>query len=143
MTSAGGRRGNPKGRWRDDANHSARLIAAGAPRHQAAHRTGTSRSSPLRCVTSRDAPLLAEILFGTLLGGLVVAGVYTRAGRRPPDAQAPGGIAREDWTMPPPELLQRPEWSRARTVGMCALRGYLVLAVVMLIVKAIEVGLGH
>ena len=90
-----------------------------------------------------DVTLLAEILFGSLLGGLAGAGVYIRAGRRPPDAQAPGGIAREDWTMPPLELLERPEWSRTRTVGIYALRGYLALAVVMLIVKAIEVGLGH
>ena len=52
-------------------------------------------------------------------------------------------VAREEWTMPPLELLERPAWSRARTVGMYALRGYLVLAVVMLIVKAIELGLAH
>jgi hypothetical protein len=45
--------------------------------------------------------------------------------------------------MPPLELLARPEWSRIRTVGMYGLRGYLVVAVVMLIVKAIEVGIGH
>jgi hypothetical protein len=40
-------------------------------------------------------------------------------------------------------LLDRPTWSRARTVGMLALRGYLVVAVLMLVVKAIEVGVGH
>jgi hypothetical protein len=44
--------------------------------------------------------------------------------------------------MPPLELLERPAWSRARSVGMYAL-GYLVLAVAMLIVKAIELGLAH
>jgi len=90
-----------------------------------------------------DVRLLAEILFGALVAGLAVAGAYTRAGRRPEDTQAVDGVAREDWTMPPLELLERPEWSRTRTVGMYALRGYLVLAVVMLIVKAIEVGIGH
>jgi hypothetical protein len=45
--------------------------------------------------------------------------------------------------MPPLELLARPEWSRTRTIGMYALRGYLVVAVVMLIIKASEVALGH
>lgn len=45
------------------------------------------------------------------------------------------------WTMPALELLERPAWSRARTAGMYTLRGYLAIAVVMLIVKAIEVGL--
>ena len=90
-----------------------------------------------------DVRLLAEILFGALLAGLASAGVYTRVGRARPDPAAHDDAGRGDWTMPPIELLERPEWSRTRTVGMCALRGYLVLAVVMLIVKAIEVGLGH
>jgi len=45
--------------------------------------------------------------------------------------------------MPPLELLERPVWSRSRTIGMYALRGYLVIAVLMLIVKAVELGLGH
>jgi hypothetical protein len=45
--------------------------------------------------------------------------------------------------MPQLELLERPQWSRTRIVGMYALRGYLVLAVGMLIVKAIEVSVGH
>ena len=43
----------------------------------------------------------------------------------------------------PAELLERPAWSRARTIGMYTLRGYLVIAVLMLIVKAVEVGIGH
>ena len=90
-----------------------------------------------------DVGLLAEILFGALLAALATAGVYTRIGRARPDPAARDDAGREDWTMPPIELLERPEWSRTRTVGMYALRGYLVLAVVMLIVKAIEVGFGH
>ena len=61
-------------------------------------------------------------------------------GSRPIRDVAHGAGAREEWTMPP---LERPAWSRARSVGMYALRGYLVLAVVMLIVKAIELGVAH
>jgi NRAMP (natural resistance-associated macrophage protein)-like metal ion transporter len=90
-----------------------------------------------------DVTLLAEVLFGVLAAGLAAAAIYTRAGRRRPEAPQANGVPREQWTMPPLELLERPEWSPTRTVGMYALRGYLVLAVVMLIVKAIEVGLGH
>ena len=45
--------------------------------------------------------------------------------------------------MPQLELLDRPAWSRTRKVGMITLRGYLVVAVLMLIVKAVEVGVGH
>jgi hypothetical protein len=45
--------------------------------------------------------------------------------------------------MPALNLLDRPQWSRGRLVGMYALRGYLVLAVLLLLVKAIQLGLHH
>jgi hypothetical protein len=38
--------------------------------------------------------------------------------------------------------LERPVWSRARTVRMITLPGYLLLSLLMLIVKAVEVSLG-
>src|SRR5579862_1092710 len=41
-----------------------------------------------------------------------------------------------NWTMPPLSLLGKPEWSRGRIVAMYTMRGYLVVAVVLLIVKA-------
>ena len=47
------------------------------------------------------------------------------------------------WRMPPLAFLERPRWSRGRLVGMYALRIYLVLAVVLLIVKAAEIASGH
>ena len=46
-----------------------------------------------------------------------------------------------NWRMPPLSLLSRPKWSRGRTLGMWALRAYLVVAVVLLLVKAIQLGL--
>jgi hypothetical protein len=42
--------------------------------------------------------------------------------------------------MPPLNLLSRPQWSKGRLVGMYLLRVYLVVAVVLLLVKAIELG---
>jgi len=41
-----------------------------------------------------------------------------------------------NWTMPPLALLAKPEWSRGRILAMYTMRGYLVVAVVLLIVKA-------
>ena len=41
-----------------------------------------------------------------------------------------------NWTMPPLSLLDKPEWSRGRILAMYTMRGYLVVAVVLLIVKA-------
>ena len=47
---------------------------------------------------------------------------------------------RANWRMPALNLLQRPTWSRGRLWAMYALRGYLVLAVLLLLVKAIQLG---
>jgi hypothetical protein len=54
---------------------------------------------------------------------------------------APVG-APEQWTMPPLALLARPEWSTGRKVAMLTLRGYLVASVILLIVKAAQLGGG-
>jgi hypothetical protein len=45
--------------------------------------------------------------------------------------------------MPPLALLGRPEWSRGRRAAMVALWVYLALAVILLLVKTIQLGLGH
>ncbi|MBV8957013.1 MAG: divalent metal cation transporter [Solirubrobacterales bacterium] len=55
------------------------------------------------------------------------------SGREPP---------KEQWTMPPLALLARPEWSTGRKVAMLTLRGYLLVSVILLIVKAVQLGGG-
>ena len=47
---------------------------------------------------------------------------------------------RSTWTMPPLALLERPVWSPGRKAAMLMLRGYLVLAVLLLLVKSIQLG---
>ncbi len=54
----------------------------------------------------------------------------------------PPAIPKEQWTMPPLALLGRPQWSTGRKVAMLSLRGYLLISVVLLIVKAIQLGGG-
>jgi hypothetical protein len=44
--------------------------------------------------------------------------------------------------MPPLALLRRPKWSTGRKVAMLTLRGYLVVAMLLLIVKAVRLGGG-
>jgi NRAMP (natural resistance-associated macrophage protein)-like metal ion transporter len=85
---------------------------------------------------------LALVLGGVLLVGYVywaVLIVRHRAEWRPIDEVPPERKA--TWRMPSLALLKRPVWSRGRQIGMYALRGYLVLAVIMLLVKAIQLGL--
>ena len=52
-------------------------------------------------------------------------------------------VRRETWRMPQLALLERPVWSRGRAVSMRVLSLYLVVAVVLLVVKAVQLGIGH
>ncbi len=65
--------------------------------------------------------------------------VDLRAGRR----LTPRERSRQTWRMPPLAMVERPTWSRGRTAGMLALRGYLVVAMLLLAVKAVELVLGR
>jgi NRAMP (natural resistance-associated macrophage protein)-like metal ion transporter len=47
---------------------------------------------------------------------------------------------RSTWTMPPLALLERPTWSPGRKAGMLVLRGYLVVAVLLLVIKTVQLG---
>jgi hypothetical protein len=51
-------------------------------------------------------------------------------------------IPKEQWTMPPLALLARPQWSTGLKTAMLVLRGYLVISVALLIVKAVQLGGG-
>ena len=86
-----------------------------------------------------NVTLLSEALGVLLVAVFVVAGVVMVRNRskRPPPPVVPME-KRATWRMPPLNLLERPTWSRGRLVGMYLLRIYLVVAVLLLLVKAIE-----
>jgi len=104
--------------------------------------------------------LTASVLFpnitgsqieGVLLGG-VVAGVgvalylvvqarRNRSRVTVNDVLA-GTTNRDTWRMPPLSRLERPAMSRQRKVGLLTLRGYLLIAFVLVIVKIVEVAVG-
>ncbi len=89
-----------------------------------------------------------------LIGGTVVAACLlafgplalfwgrSRRRRAQPVAMTEPRIPKEQWTMPPLALLQRPAASTARKVAMLSMEGYLLLAVVMLVVKAVQLAGG-
>ncbi|HUC04655.1 MAG TPA: hypothetical protein VL961_04600, partial [Acidimicrobiales bacterium] len=86
----------------------------------------------------------ALALAAVLALAYAVVGVVMLAGRARRPGPAPVPFAeRAAWRMPALGLLRRPEWSRGRHASMYALSAYLVLAVVLLAVKAIELGLHH
>jgi hypothetical protein len=50
---------------------------------------------------------------------------------------------RENWRMPGLALLERPVWSPARRIAMLTMIGYLVVAVALLVVKAVQLAVAH
>ncbi len=86
------------------------------------------------------AVILGIVFVVTFLG--VAVGIVVTRRRREWVVDEPLGD-RTTWRMPPINLLNRPTWSRGTLASMVVLRGYLVVAVVMLVVKAIQLGLHH
>ena len=83
-----------------------------------------------------------------LIGGALIAGVWfwlTRSRRpeRPPSPRATMSAAeRMSWRMPPLALIKPVQWSAGTKLAMLVLRGYLVISVLLLIIKAIQIGQG-
>jgi Mn2+/Fe2+ NRAMP family transporter len=91
-----------------------------------------------------DVRLLTAGMGAGLAVTYLVAGIgYWRVLRQRPPEPAVPRARRVRWRMPPLNRLERPVWSRGRLFAMYLLRGYLVLAVVLLGVKAFELGFHH
>ncbi|MDA8392414.1 MAG: divalent metal cation transporter [Actinomycetota bacterium] len=88
-----------------------------------------------------DVPLLTEVVGSVVVVALLV-GAATSGRRRNAVPPVPAE-EKARWTMPQLALLERPRWSPGRRAGLYLLRAYLVIAVVLLVVKTVEVGLGH
>jgi Mn2+/Fe2+ NRAMP family transporter len=56
---------------------------------------------------------------------------------------AVGRTGRDGWRMPPLTMLSKPVLSTGRKIGLSALRAYLAIAMILVIVKIAQVALGH
>jgi Mn2+/Fe2+ NRAMP family transporter len=81
-----------------------------------------------------------------LLVGLLTFGAFALRSRRGTRAarkiELRPGVPKEQWTMPPVTLLARPRPSTTRKVAMLTMEGYLLVAVALLIVKAVQLAGG-
>ena len=92
-----------------------------------------------------DVTTLSLVGGGVFAVGLLLFGLAALRSRRGAEAVTvidEEQIPKEQWTMPPLALLARPEWSTGRKVAMLTLRAYLLVSVVLLIVKAVQLGGG-
>ncbi len=78
-----------------------------------------------------------------LVVALAAAGLYVLRNRPGAEVEVEADekpVDRRTWTMPPLALLERPSWSPGRKAAMLMLRGYLVVAVLLLVVKTVQLG---
>ncbi|MDP9043499.1 MAG: divalent metal cation transporter [Pseudomonadota bacterium] len=87
---------------------------------------------------------------GILLGGTVVFGtaglVFLLVRRRHPGTPRPvpaDRTRRDTWRMPPLALLAMPQLSTGSRVGLTVLRTYLLVAMILVIVRVVQLALGH
>jgi Mn2+/Fe2+ NRAMP family transporter len=91
---------------------------------------------------------VAEYLAAVMAIGAAIALIGMRWSQRRRDAapplhrQGPGEQDKTSWRMPPLTLLQPVTWSAGTKLAMIALRAYLVLGALLLILKAIQLARG-
>jgi Mn2+/Fe2+ NRAMP family transporter len=125
-------------------------------------RTNLFTAAVVAVLVTLSVILTASVLFPAITAGQIFAimaccGAVTalaagyaavRRLRAPAAAAAtgpaePGQADRDNWRMPPLSLLQRPVMSAGRKIGMGALRLYLGAAMVLVIVKIVQLAIGH
>jgi Mn2+/Fe2+ NRAMP family transporter len=93
-----------------------------------------------------DVTVLAFSGGGVLAVALAGIGVSSLRSRRGADAVTviePGpAVPKEQWTMPPLTLLSRARWSPRRKLAMTGLQVYMVVAMMLLLVKAVQLAGG-
>ena len=94
-----------------------------------------------------DTTRLAFGLGILLVVALTVMGVIAlvqRIRKGPdPEVLALKHVEKETWQMPPLAELTKPVWSMTRKIGMFTLRLYLIIAVILMVVKVIQLAVGH
>src|ERR1035441_6159859 len=122
------------------------------------NRRGTNMftSAVVAVLVTLSVVLTASVLFPAITGrqmmdimagcGLVsvAAGAFALARAR--RSHRSGDVDRRDrdtWRMPPLNMLSKPIMSTGRKLGLSALRSYLAIAMILVIVKIVQVAVGH
>jgi hypothetical protein len=88
--------------------------------------------------------LVGGALLAVAMVGFGVSEIRSRPGGKSAVTILESGpaIPKEQWTMPPAALLSRPRMSTGKHAAMLILGGYMVVALVMLIVKTVQLAGG-
>jgi Mn2+/Fe2+ NRAMP family transporter len=121
-------------------------------------KTNMFTAAVVAVLVSLSVILTASVLFPHITSGqiteimaacgaaMLLAAGYALARRLRNGAPAAVPVDRtswESWRMPPLALLQRPAMSTGRRIGMGALRLYLAVAMILVIIRIAQLALGH
>jgi Mn2+/Fe2+ NRAMP family transporter len=84
--------------------------------------------------------LVVAFVIGIILAVGALKWLERRHDPQPPPPSLPEGMDKTQWRMPRLALLDPVKWSAGTKLGMLALRGYLVVGAVLLVVKAVQLG---
>ncbi len=84
--------------------------------------------------------LVVAIVIGAIVAVGALKWLERRHGPQPDPPPMPDDIDKKQWRMPQLALLEPVTWSAGTKLGMLALRGYLVIGAVLLVVKAVQLG---
>jgi Mn2+/Fe2+ NRAMP family transporter len=92
---------------------------------------------------SVTGPQITEIIVicaavSVLAGAWVLVRARRAVGSVPVDRSG-----RDSWRMPPLAMLSKPVLSTGRKIGLTALRAYLAIAMILVVVKIVQVAIGH
>jgi NRAMP (natural resistance-associated macrophage protein)-like metal ion transporter len=94
-------------------------------------------------ITGRQIELIMIVCAGVAVLVGVAALVRARRSPAPLTVAVVESEGRDNWRMPPLNTLSAPRMSRARKIGLTALRCYLALAMILVVVKIVEEAIGH
>src|SRR5437867_5543039 len=93
---------------------------------------------------SINVEVLASVLGVFVLAGTAASGVWgVQEQKRLSGRPVMSREERVNWRMPALALLQRPKWSPVRRVAIVTLSGYLVFAILMLVVRAVQLAIAR
>ena len=86
---------------------------------------------------------IVGIMLGCAVASVAAGGWVLARARRSHSSVEVDRSERDTWRMPPLNMLSKPILSTGRKVGLAALRSYLAIAMILVIVKIVQVAVGH
>jgi Mn2+/Fe2+ NRAMP family transporter len=86
---------------------------------------------------------IVDIMLGCAVASVAAGGWVLAKARRVHSSVEVDRSERDTWRMPPLNMLSKPIMSTGRKAGLAALRAYLAIAMILVIVRILQMAIGH